>query len=554
MIAIQENTNNKSQQNSISINPATQLSQQSNPTNAKYIYVIYEDGAWGMHKQLKPLGAVRDELGWWINNSIENRNIVTQLCKQAGLTYLLRDDLPANDLETYGRLNRLEYHQEQAAKNKQEFDHLKSINKLEDVDIDISLDDLKERTKNEAIITQHKEYHERQKSIIRLQKEDFVANLTREDTIVKKIKTTIQLLDEQEERLLLYRGKEFIGLPQKTLLKLDNLLLGLRKFIVLAAAPNVGKTAMSIQLGLDVIKCNDDACLVYVSLEMSREDVIDRMRCHLTPMTYKKLYFGSTKDGGNQGWYTANELESLENSKSKLEKLAPRILILSEEDSPQLTAAEIMQHVNELKKSTGCSRAIVVIDYLQVFPIEDKGFNKIFSENDADRYRISQIKRLRAELKNDPLIVIAEARKPSSSGNNWATSMADILGSSRIAYACDAGMLLNVISDDELKVGVGNTTEGNVIREHLSSEGLSLLKLTIDKGRDGMQKGDILLKYHFFENRFEETTWNEICEIYNGPLSEYPNMAKTQSSNKIGPTNKTANVKTMAWAQELGAK
>lgn len=198
MIEIQENTNNKSQQNSISINPATQLSQQSNPTNAKYIYVIYEDGAWGMHKHLKPLGAVRDELGWWINNSIENRNIVMQLCKQAGLTYLLRDDLPANDLETYGRLNRLEYHQEQAAKNKQEFDHLKFINKLEDIDINISLDDLKEKTKNEAIITQHKEYHERQKSIIRLQKEELVTRIQAED----KSSFNYLLENNSEEKLI----------------------------------------------------------------------------------------------------------------------------------------------------------------------------------------------------------------------------------------------------------------------------------------------------------------------------------------------------------------
>src|SRR5690606_32677131 len=139
---------------------------------------------------------------------------------------------------------------------------------------------------------------------------------------------------------VLYRGKEFLGLPQKTIPKLDDLLLGLRKFIMLAAAPNVGKTAITIQLGLDVLKNNDDACFVYVSLEMSREDVIDRMRCHLTPMTYKKLYFGSAKSG-DQGWYSTNEMESLEVSKETLAKLAPRILILSEESSPQISVTEI---------------------------------------------------------------------------------------------------------------------------------------------------------------------------------------------------------------------
>jgi len=357
---------------------------------------------------------------------------------------------------------------------------------------------------------------------------EFMAATSEKDTIM----STLQLLEAQEQRLLLYRGKEFIGLPQKMLPTLDDLLLGLRKFIVLAAAPNVGKTALTIQLGLDVIKNNLNACLIYISLEMSREDVIDRMRCHLTPITYKKLYFGSTRDD-DSGWYSTSEMENLVNSKEMLAELAPRILILSEDSSPQLTADKIIQHVNELKKSTGCSKTIVIIDYLQVFPVADTEFKKIFSENDMDRYRISQIKILRAKLRNDPLIVIAEARKPSSNSSNWATSMADVLGSSRIAYACDAGILLNVISDEELKERTNNNAEGSVIRDNLSRSGFSILRLTVDKGRDGMRKGDILLKYHFLENRFKETSWDEVCKDYGGPLGEYSNTAKRQELEKI---------------------
>lgn len=377
---------------------------------------------------------------------------------------------------------------------------------------------------------------------------------TSEKNTTKTIKTTLQLLEEQDQRLALYRGKEFLGLPQKTIPKLDELLLGLRKFIILAAAPNVGKTAITIQFGLDVLKNNDDVCLIYVSLEMSREDVIDRMRCHLTPMTYKNLYFGSQKDDGSQGWYTLNELESLDNSKAELEKLAPRFLILSEEDSPQISVTEIIQYIKDLKASSKCTKAIVIIDYLHVFPIEDKDFKNIHSDNEADKCRIGYMKRLRAELVTDPLIVIAEARKPSSSKDNWAATMADVSGSGRIGYGPDAGILLNPILDDELEEKIDEQAKGPAIRELLANKGLRILRLTVDKGRDGMQKGDILLKYHFFENRFEETSWDDVSKIYNGFLKEFPNMAKVQNSNKKNYRSKSSITQNTEWMTELANK
>jgi replicative DNA helicase len=377
---------------------------------------------------------------------------------------------------------------------------------------------------------------------------------TSKENLTTKIKSTSQLLEEQDQRLALYRGKEFIGLPQKTIPKLDELLLGLRKFIILAAAPNVGKTAITIQWGLDVLKNNDDVCLIYVSLEMSREDVIDRMRCHLTPMTYKNLYFGSQKDDGSQGWYTLNELESLANSKAELEKLAPRILILSEEDSPQISVTEIIQYIKDLKASSKCTKAIVIIDYLHVFPIEDKDFKNIHSDNEADKCRIGYMKRLRAELVTDPLIVIAEARKPNSSKDNWAATMADVSGSGRIGYGPDAGMLLNPILDDELEEKLGGQAKGPDIREFLANKGLRILRLTVDKGRDGMQKGDILLKYHFFENRFEETTWDEVCKNYNGILSEFPNMAAQPKEKPTNHHSKTIKAPSMDWMKKLAER
>ena len=262
METIQETTDNKSQRNSVSINPATQLPQQ-NDINAKYIYVICEDGAWGIHKHLKPLGAVRDELGWWINNSIENRNIVTQLCKQAGLTYLLRDDLPANDLEAYGRLNRLEYHQEQAEKIKIEFDHLKLINKLEDIDIDTSLADLEKKTKNEDLLNLHKEYHERKKSIIRLQKEELVAKIQAED----KSSFNYLLENNSEEKLIEELTSLSPGIDTGYKIGDIDLKFPGGAISIIAAPTSHGKTTVLYNFSLGVLEKNPEKSVYFFTYE-----------------------------------------------------------------------------------------------------------------------------------------------------------------------------------------------------------------------------------------------------------------------------------------------
>jgi replicative DNA helicase len=346
----------------------------------------------------------------------------------------------------------------------------------------------------------------------------FEQSLIDQDNIEDNIQTADQLIDDQDARRMLYQGKEFMGLPQRTLPKLDDLLSGLRKFIVLAAAPNVGKTAMSIQLVVDVIQKNDDACAIFMSLEMSRNDIMDRIRCYLASITWKQLYFGKL-NSNDKGFYTREEQKQLDESKKILQTIGNRILILDDKCCKDISALTIKTKIEQLKKKSRCEKAIVVIDYLQVFPVSETELLKLRTENDIDRHRISQIIMLRDILQDDPLIVIAEARKPSGAEKAWGVSMADILGSSRTAYACDAGMLLNQMSDDELSKELGISKDNcSDVRDQLKQKGQTIVKLTIDKARDGMQKGNILIMFHFLQNKFEEVSWMDIKTRIEIPL------------------------------------
>ena len=118
-------------------------------------------------------------------------------------------------------------------------------------------------------------------------------------------------LGDHEARLAQWRGREFIGLPQKTLPKLDTLTLGLRGLMLLAAAPNVGKTALAIQLGLDAVVHNKDAAFLFVSLEMSRWDMLTRLRSRLAGLDWHALVFGSGR-GGVNATFTPEEYRQLE--------------------------------------------------------------------------------------------------------------------------------------------------------------------------------------------------------------------------------------------------
>jgi hypothetical protein len=66
-------------------------------------------------------------------------------------------------------------------------------------------------------------------------------------------------------------------------------------------------------------------------------------------------------------------------------------------------------------------------------------------------------------------------------------------------------LLLNPLSDQELGTLDGKNEEaGKKIREREAEEGFTRQRLSIVKGRDGVQRGRVDLRFHFRQSRFEE--------------------------------------------------
>ena len=339
-------------------------------------------------------------------------------------------------------------------------------------------------------------------------------------------------IDQLDDMLDKHRGNKYLGLKVKTIEEFNEKLLGLRKLNLLAAAPNVGKTALTIQLSLEVLLEQPEACLAYFSLEMSSLEIFTRMNLHLSELNFHTLVFGSQKIGNSnnpEAFFTKDEYKKIINSNNTLKQIGNRIQIIDQSICPFIDARNVINYVENLKSKTKCSRAIIIIDYLQVWPFNPN--LRFPSENEADKWRIGEMKKIKDAMNEDPVIVISEARKPSGKDDLWGGDLSDVMGSARGTYTPDVVMLLSQIRPKALaKIwdknhmpknldlpeeieGSEEEKPGLAIKYFLAMQGISLCKLEIPKARDGMHKFSILLEFHFHKNTFKKINWAELGEL-----------------------------------------
>ena len=326
--------------------------------------------------------------------------------------------------------------------------------------------------------------------------------------MAEPVRSVADELRDHEERLAQWRGREFIGLPQRTLQKLDDLTLGLRALILLAGPPGVGKTTFAIQIGLDAVVHNEDVAFLFVSLEMSRRDILTRFLSRLAGLDWHTIVFGSGF-GTNAQTFTKEEFERLEQAHSTLLDIGGRIRILDDKNFPAPTLEKVLDQIEDLKVSSGASRVFVLVDYLQVWPVPEPLMKMLRTDLEADKWRIGQMKELRDGVGSENAVFVnSEARKPSDA-QEWAGDMASVMGAARGTYTPDMVLLLNPLSNEELgkldgKKGDDASEAGKKARETDAEEGFARQRLSIVKGRDGVQRGRVELRFHFRQSRFEE--------------------------------------------------
>ncbi|MEG1542840.1 MAG: DnaB-like helicase N-terminal domain-containing protein [Victivallaceae bacterium] len=351
---------------------------------------------------------------------------------------------------------------------------------------------------------------------------------------------TSERLKREDEFLGKYRGQKYLGLRVKTIEEFNENFLGLRGLMLLAAAPNVGKTALTVQTAIEVLATEKDACLAYISLEMSEEQIFRRMLLNLSGLNFRNFVFGSQSqqiidNDGRQAFFEIEEIKKIKEAENILRGFGSRLQIIDQSTCPYIDSRTVVNYVDALKQRSKCSRAIVIIDYSQVWPVN---INARLLENEADKWRIGGMKKIRDALNDDPVIVISEARKPSGK-DDWGGDMSDVMGAARGTYTPDVVMLLSQLKPKSLstiwvkndlpKVKVEEDAEcsdtdkdGLAIKNLLAKHGIAICKLEVPKTRDGMQKFSTLLEFHFHKNTFKKVNWEVIKNIIKSTSNNNP--------------------------------
>ena len=251
-------------------------------------------------------------------------------------------------------------------------------------------------------------------------------------------------LEEYQQRLERNRGQQLIGL-RSGMEMLDDRLCGVRGFILLGAAPGVGKSVYCLQIAAGVcrhsVENDNDACVLYLSLDMDADDVKDRLFCYLASVDWKTYRLGSEQLRANADGprFTDGHQRRLDEARRKITdwQLDRRLAIVGRDEQGELTATGIAGMARTLKERAGARHCLIIVDYLQLLSVPDDVGQR--GDLEADKHRIRTVQQVLDASKGehdrprDAAIVITEARKPTTptARYNWGTKAEDLMGCSR---------------------------------------------------------------------------------------------------------------------------
>ena len=314
------------------------------------------------------------------------------------------------------------------------------------------------------------------------------------------------LLDSVVDGLKDTHARGWLGLRLPTFKQLDQRLCGLRGLMLLGAAPGVGKTQLTIQLGIDAMK-DPTVGLVYLSLEMPSSELTTRLLALASDLSYRKLRIGDqgVKADSDGLKFSIKEWTQLQKGVETLTATSSRMVMYSMADigtmkatseDPSRWYGRLSILIQEAKERLKVERLFVVVDNLQAILVEPPHGGAWSGDMERDRLIIEGLSRLQQET-NEAILVISEVNKGQFKD---ADGMGDLLGTGRNAYRADVVMLMS-------RAYEWVKSEDNPTKREKDYDPLEL-SLLIDKGRDGVERGKVKLTWN--------ATYSEIREVEEG--------------------------------------
>lgn len=274
------------------------------------------------------------------------------------------------------------------------------------------------------------------------------------------------------------------GLPSG-FVDLDNLLAGFQKsdLIILAARPSVGKTSLAMDFAR-MVAIKNKASVGIFSLEMSKEQLVDRLLCAEAKVNLWKLRTGRLSDQGEQ-----DDFASIGHAMGKLSEA--KIYI---DDSATANVMEIRTKARRLQAEQ--SLDMIVVDYLQLMEGRSTTDNRVQEIAEITR----GLKAIAREL-NIPVIALSQLSRAVELSKPAIPKLAHLRESGSIEQDADVVMFIYRKASDR-----------NYRKEELKPEEINLAELHIAKHRNG-PTGLVRLRFNDNSVCFENDIGNQMAGV-----------------------------------------
>ncbi|MFC1632997.1 replicative DNA helicase, partial [Patescibacteria group bacterium] len=206
---------------------------------------------------------------------------------------------------------------------------------------------------------------------------------------------------------------------------LDNLLAGFQQsnLLIIAARPSMGKTSMALDIARNVA-LNANIPVGIFSLEMSKEELVDRLLASESGVDLWKLRTGKLAEGGN-----VNDFDQLGAAMDKLSR--SQIYI---DDTPGANAMEIRTKARRLQAEHGLG--LVIVDYLQLMEGTNRE-NRVQEVSEISR----ALKGIARELKV-PVVALSQLSRAVEQRTPQIPQLSDLRESGSIEQDADVVMFI----------------------------------------------------------------------------------------------------------------
>lgn len=250
------------------------------------------------------------------------------------------------------------------------------------------------------------------------------------DNVDKNFVSITEILTDTFERIneLFTNKVQFRGIPTG-FVDLDDILGGFHNsdLIILAARPSMGKTSLSLEI-IKRVALQQKLGVAFFSLEMSRDQLVDKMISSTSGIDLRKIRTGHLSDD-----HANNEFMRLGSAIGQLDQ-APIWI----DDSGALNILELRTKARRLKSRHNIG--MIVIDYLQLMTGKHQSYggNRVQEVSDISR----GLKMLAKEL-NIPIVALSQLSRSVDSREDKRPMLSDLRESGSIEQDADVVLFVH---------------------------------------------------------------------------------------------------------------